>query len=158
MTELTFLVDLLLNHKLPKATREAVAMRIKEVEGKVVAAPYNMGAPAFTARPIAAPAVIPAHMAGQSASTIAAMQRQEGVAPPRPDEQALIDAQSHGLSPIQSNPITITPPPTAPVAVIAQTPAAVAAMQARNETILAAAGAGAFTGKPEKGRPSPRKF
>lgn len=32
MTELSFLVDLLLNHKLPVATRRAVAERIKEVE------------------------------------------------------------------------------------------------------------------------------
>jgi hypothetical protein len=32
MTELSFLLDLLLNHKLPKATKEAITGRIKEIE------------------------------------------------------------------------------------------------------------------------------
>ncbi len=32
MTELSFLIELLLNHKLPKATKDAIAARIKEVE------------------------------------------------------------------------------------------------------------------------------
>lgn len=35
MTELSFLIDLLLNHKLAKATKDAIAERIKEVEGAV---------------------------------------------------------------------------------------------------------------------------
>lgn len=32
MTELSFLIDLLMNHKLSKATKELIASRIKEVE------------------------------------------------------------------------------------------------------------------------------
>lgn len=32
MTELTFLIDLLLNHDLPKETKASIASRIKEVE------------------------------------------------------------------------------------------------------------------------------
>ena len=32
MTELSFLVDLLLNHKLTKATKDAVAARIRDIE------------------------------------------------------------------------------------------------------------------------------
>ncbi len=35
MTELTFLVELLLNHKLQKATKDAVAARLKEVEASM---------------------------------------------------------------------------------------------------------------------------
>ncbi len=32
MSELSFLIELLLNHKLPKGTKDAIAARIKEVE------------------------------------------------------------------------------------------------------------------------------
>jgi len=39
MTELSFLLELLLNHKLPKATKELVTERIKEVEAKLGSAP-----------------------------------------------------------------------------------------------------------------------
>lgn len=35
MTELSFLIELLLNHKLPKDTKDAIAERIKEVESAV---------------------------------------------------------------------------------------------------------------------------
>lgn len=62
MTELGFLLDLFLNHKLPKATKELVSSRIKEVE-----ASYS------------APRAIPAQTISgvpQAASTIAALERQ----------------------------------------------------------------------------------
>ncbi len=39
MTELTFLVELLLNHRLQKPTRDAVANRIKEVEAAIAQLP-----------------------------------------------------------------------------------------------------------------------
>jgi hypothetical protein len=32
MTELSYLIDLLLNHKLPKATKDSVAKRIQEIQ------------------------------------------------------------------------------------------------------------------------------
>lgn len=35
MSELSFLLELLLNHKLPKPTKEAITTRIKEVEGRI---------------------------------------------------------------------------------------------------------------------------
>lgn len=125
MTELSFLLDLILNHKLPKATKDAVAARIKDVE-----AGYSVRSPTpQMARPMA----VPPGMEGQSPSTIAAMMRHGDVAPIQSAEPA-------------------------PVAVVAQTPAAMAAMAARNQALQAATGAGAFTGKPEKGRTSPRKF
>lgn len=37
MTELTFLIELLLNHDLPKVTKDLVASRIKEVEAYLTA-------------------------------------------------------------------------------------------------------------------------
>ena len=86
--------------------------------------------------------VIPAHLQGQSPSTIAAMMRQQAEVPaPRPEEQAIIDAQAQ------------KPPPPSPVVVIAQTPAATAALADRQAAVAAQ-----ISGKPEKGRTSPRKF
>jgi CTP:molybdopterin cytidylyltransferase MocA len=124
MTELSFLLDLLLNHKLAKVTRELVVARIREVE-------VRSQSPAAT-RPAQTSAAIPPHLVGQSPSTIAAMMRHEagGVAPP-----------------IAVAPLVDTPP------VVAQTPAAAAALAARQSVIDSA-----ISGKPEKGRTSPRKF
>ncbi len=45
MTELDFLIDILLNHKLPKATKDLVAERIKEVGARAELAPRRMTAP-----------------------------------------------------------------------------------------------------------------
>lgn len=142
MTELTFLVDLLLNHKLPKPTQQAVANRIKEVEEGFARVPSN--SPRFAVTPMAAPAAIPSHLVGQSPSTIAAMMRQE--------------AGGAGTQPIPSNPVTeqSNPPPLqnpVPVTIIAQTPMAAAAMADRQAAIIQA-----VSGKPERGRTSPRKF
>lgn len=63
MTELSFLIELLLNHKLPKATKDLIAERVKEVEGNRTAPP----------RPIIPPITggVP-----QAASTIAAFARE----------------------------------------------------------------------------------
>lgn len=131
VTELSFLLDLILNHKLPKATKDAVAARIKDVE-----AGYSVRAPIpQMARPMA----VPPGMEGQAPSTIAAMMR-HGTGAPNP-----IDV--HAASVAEQT-----------VAIIAQTPAAAAAMNARAQAIQAATGGGPFTGKPEKGRTSPRKF
>lgn len=53
MTELTFLVELLLNHRLQKPTKDAVATRIKEVEAAIAQLP-----PQSPLRPMPAPAVV----------------------------------------------------------------------------------------------------
>lgn len=135
MTELSFLVSLLLDHKLPKLTQKAVADRIKEVEA-------TMAPAAPSARPYsvqAAPTVIPAHLVGQSPSTIAAMMKHE----------------AQGAPPLVPIPAAEAP---APVTAIAQTPAAQAALMERQQMIAAATLGGPFTGKPERGRNSPRKF
>lgn len=64
MTELSFLLDLLLNHKLPKATRNIIASRIREVE---------------ESRSAAKPSTIAAFerslISGQAPSTIAAFEK-----------------------------------------------------------------------------------
>lgn len=147
MTELTFLVDLLLNHKLPKPTRQAVANRIKEVEESFARVPSN--SPRFSVTPMAAPVAIPSHLVGQSPSTIAAMMRQEQagglVSTPLPHVD-MGDA-------IPAHPTIGQAPPPQPVTVIAQTPMAAAAMAERHAAIIQG-----ISGKPEKGRTSPRKF
>jgi hypothetical protein len=114
MTELSFLLDLLLNHKLPKGTKEAITARIKEIEDR-------------------------------QAQPLAYVQR-----PPRtaqsPSTQRILDemAQEQGVS----HTVIATNPP-----MIAQTPAAAAALAARQEAISIA-----LSGKEEKGRTRPRKF
>lgn len=131
MSELAFLIDLLLNHRLPKATKDAIAARIKEVECKSSSLP----SPAY-ARPLPSPVALPPHIASQPASTQAAMLKQL--------------AQD-------GTPITVEPQPVAPepppVAVIAQTPQAAAALAARNASISQAR-----SGKPLPGETSPRKW
>ncbi len=135
-SELGFLLDLLLNHKLPMATRVAITERIKEVEQRLNQGPQIV--PRGTAAPIQVPQQnIPPHLVGQSPSTIAAMMR-NGFVPEGP---------TIAIAP--SGPAV---EPTQP-AVIAQTPAAVAALNDRQQAINQA-----ISGKPDKGRTSPRKF
>lgn len=42
MTELSFLLELLMNHKLPKATKDLILKRVKEVEESLYAKPIPM--------------------------------------------------------------------------------------------------------------------
>lgn len=128
MTELTFLLDLLLNHKLPKPTKVAVTERVKEVELQLQQG-YQIP---HAARSLQM-APVPPHLANQAPSTIAAMMK-------HPD---LVAQLTPAISPVGE---------TQP-AVVAQTPAAQAALAQRQETINAA-----ISGKPDKGRTSPRKF
>lgn len=132
MTELTFLVDLLLTHKLPKLTRDAVAGRIKEVEEKLATASPRTSV-AMLPNPTNLP--LPPHMVGQSASTIAAMLKHEqaGHTTPVPPVQSAVE--------------------TPPVAVVAQTPATAAALSDRQTAISLA-----ISGKPAKGETRPRKW
>lgn len=130
MSELSFLVDLLLNHKLPKATRDAIATRIKDVESS-----YSVRSPT----PAMARQVVPAGLEGQAPSTIAAMMR-------------------HGSNTaVTVMPLTIGSQPqedaAIPVTTIAQTPAAVAAINSRQQAINEA-----LSGKVDKVSGRPRKF
>lgn len=134
MTELTFLLDLLLNHKLPQATKKAVTERVREVEATLTA-PVPRGLDSRIGLASLGAQNIPPHLANQAPSTIAAMMR-NGLANEAPTIG--IVAQQPSVEPVQ---------------VIAQTPAAAAAMNARQEAINSA-----MSGKPEKGRTSPRKF
>lgn len=74
-TELSFLIDLILNHKLQKVSKDAIAARIKEVE-------CSGNLPRISAAPLPRPAVVDGAL--QSASTIAAMARHQEGAPPAP--------------------------------------------------------------------------
>lgn len=133
MSELSFLIELLLNHDLKKETKDALAIRIKEVEGALqpVRIPYMQQAsyPGMV-NPVIGPTA-------QAPSTLALMAKHGDLPPMIPAPQM---------------------PPIPQPAMIAQTPGAVAAMNARNEALAGSLGSGPFTGKPEKGRTSPRKF
>jgi hypothetical protein len=107
MTELSFLVDLLLNHRLPKATKDAVAARIKEVEQNLAPRSQAVAAP---------PRPLPPAVAMQSPSTQALMAKHGDIAPES----------------VASPAAEVTQP-----AVIAQTPAAVAAINSRQAAIAA---------------------
>lgn len=114
MTELTFLIELLLEHKLPAATRKLISERIKQVE--VGLSPRHHS-------PSPAQLVVSPNGPVQAPSMLAIMARNPDLIPPEP------------------------------VAVIAQTPVAAAAMNSRATAIAAS-----LSGKPEKDRTSPRKF
>ncbi len=68
MTELSFLIELLLNHDLPKATKDLIAQRIKEVEQNLTSHTVNYKPSAI---------MIP-NPANQAVSTLQAMARHEG--------------------------------------------------------------------------------
>jgi hypothetical protein len=121
MTELSFLVDLLLNHKLPKATRDVVAARIKEVECKSSLYTQSAASSPPPRSPQPLPSGLPPHIAAQPLSTQAALVRQ---------------MQKDGAL---AEPIMIAPPPEAPPPVeqIAQTPQTMAALAHRQESINA---------------------
>lgn len=146
MTELSFLVDLLLNHKLPKPTRDAVAARIKEVEDR-----YNPEGKfnqswtttsqlqgAGTSFPGMVDPIKGPSASQPWASTRAAMAKHE----------SKIDAAAYEVvdaAKMMQEPKT--------VAIIAQTPATAVAMQSRNQAI-----AESIVGKVDKVTGRPRKF
>jgi len=145
VTELSFLIELLLNHKLPKATQLVIRDRIKEVETQPPVSHTLRVAPAN-----GPPQAVPAHMqanpivASQSPSMQAIMARNTDLIPGSPANAP--QELSAGVIPAA--------PPTAPapVAVIAQTPQAAIAMQERNKAIM-----DGING-PKKGQVSPRKW
>lgn len=108
MSELSFLIDLLLNQRLSKPVKALISDRIKEIEAR----PRNsaVGQQIYT-QPAA---VIPAHLLGQAPSTIANFLKSE-----------------------VSSADPVSPTPHADEAqVIATTPAARAALQHRREAIM----------------------
>ncbi len=117
MTELTFLIELLLNHKLQKETKDAVAARIKDVENTFTIRPTNL----VPSKPVVAGVSI------QAASTQAILDRNPDLA------------------------VVLAPP--IPVEQVAQTPAAVAAMNSRAQAINES-----LSGKVDKTTGRPRKF
>ena len=130
MTELDFLIDLLLHFKLNAKTKDHLAQRISDVQ---------KGSKPIIINQPSNPIGVPINGAIQSPSTIAAMQRHA--------------AEDKG-QPIIQTPIIAAPiiPVSAP-GIIAGTPATAAAMESRNTAIALA-----LQGKNEKGRTSPRKF
>lgn len=142
MTELTFLIDLLLDHELQLVTKKAVAVRIREVEklllvDRVFVRSDAPSPPVAEVAPPPPPLPAPAIVSRQAPSTQAAMAR-----------HAAADAN---LPPPPPPPPPLPPPP--PVAIIAQTPQALAAMASRNEAINAS-----MKGVIDKERGRPRKF
>ncbi len=121
-TELSFLIELLLKHKLPPATKSLIAERIKDVEVYLNNSGNRGVVPARTLN------VQPVTTVPQAASTLAALARHADAGLP-------------------------TPEIVTPVVQVAQTPMAMQAMNNRSAAISAA-----ISGKPEKGRTSPRKF
>lgn len=106
MTELSFLLDLLFNHKLPKTAKDVIAARIKEVEEKLNEN-KDIHIPFGTTR------IATTNIPNQSPSTLIALAK-------------------HGVIPLQEMPPI---PKPEPVQVIAQTAATQAAMNSRNEAI-----------------------
>lgn len=136
VTELSFLLDLLLSHKLPAKTKTAVSERIKEVE-------------------IALNSRVPAPAVGNVAPSHMPMRINTGV-PQAASMQAIIDRNPDLVASIpEQTPTPTIPSPTSglpmPVVHIAQTPATAAALASRNAAM-------ANAGKIEPGRTSPRKY
>jgi hypothetical protein len=129
MTELSFLIDLLMNHKLPKVTKELIANRIKEVGSLLqVKEVYIPAGPHVGTLP---------YKSTQAPSTLAAMAR-HGI------PEGTI---AHMINP----PIKVED--VMPVEVIAQTPQTAQAMQSRQQAIAAS-----IAGTVDKTTGRPRKF
>ena len=130
-TELGFLLDLLLNHKLPKPTKDAVAGRIREVETQLSVPSARFGP-------------IPDRLPNVQSSTTVSLQA--------PSMQAIM-ARNPDL--VQQSPtigLTIREVEQ-PVAVVAQTQATAAAMASRQQAISES-----LAGKVDKTTGRPRKF
>lgn len=132
MTELSFLIELLLNHDLPKATKDLIASRIKEVEQKISAPITHIATTGFITPTTDQLQIKMVPGTYQAPSTLAAMARHNGTT--------------------VSLPIVPEPPPV-PVETIAQTPATAAAMNSRNQAI-----SDAISGKIDKTSGKPRKW
>lgn len=134
MTELSFLLDLLLNHKLPKVTKELIVERVREVEKKIDSAESRT----VYLQPQQAKIQLPSGTV-QSPSTLALMAKHGDIPP-----------NISGM--IADIPL---PPPPVPVEQIAQTAATQAAMVAREAAMQGRKSEQIMTGKGIQG---PRKW
>lgn len=126
MTELGFLLDLLLEHdELPKDIRLKIKDRIKEIEVRPITQGFGLTLPQTIPGQVTC---IPPHLAGQAPSTIKNFMKD---------------------NPMPLNDLSPEAVPTS----IVTSPAAAQALQARQAAISQG-----ISGKPEKGRTSPRKF
>ena len=160
MTELSFLLELLLNHKLSQTTKKVISARIKEVETKlnqpqvsnnhgsiVVNSPYipyqdiSNNIPVVKTKNQQSPSM---RIAVAELEASQALKMQNQAANTEVGTQPIMEAQPN---------IPAQPEQPAQPLVIAKTVAAAQALQRRNESI-----AQAISGKEEKGRTSPRKF
>lgn len=136
MTELGFLIHILLHHKLVKATAVAIEERIKEVEAGMAGKSVVQTSGYIKAAPL------PPHIAAQAPSTQAIMLR-------NPDLFKSPSEDTQG-QPIPSPEAPIQPEP---VAIVAQTQATAAAMASRQQAINES-----ISGKVDKQTGRPRKF
>lgn len=155
MTELSFLLELLLNHKLRKETKDAIKSRIKVVEERQAPMPQGLNIashfglnpyqPHLTSQTAIAP--LSAHVVKQAPSTLAAMMR-HGILP-----EGSITETTEYIPPIPEA-------PPVPVTQIAQTGATAQAMMERQAKITNAINGNVFNAKSklDDGRRSPRKF
>ena len=125
MSELSFLLELLLDHELPKPTKDRIAQRIREVEANLTQTPEDVQ------RLWHQPSTPVKYQ--QAPSTLALMAKHGDISVSPPPE--------------------MPPIPVIPVEHIAQTPAAAAAINSRNEAI-----AQALSGKVDKVTGRPRKW
>lgn len=139
MTELSFLIDLLLNHELQKPTKDAIAVRIIEVEAQITCP--------VVARVIASPSQ-PVGVQRQAQSTLDAMSRHAEAG----FTALAMPILSNGPQVIHPQQLPPEMPPI-PVEHIAQTQAAAQAMNSRNQAI-----AESIAGKIDKVTGRPRKF
>jgi hypothetical protein len=128
MTELSFLIDLLLNHELPKPTKDLIASRIREVETRLVSTPSNE----WLKSPAQLPMQVTLSGPKQAPSTLALMAKHGDIPPVMPAPEM---------------------PPIEPVTQVAQTQATAAALSSRNSAI-----ADAIAGKVDKVNGRPRKW
>jgi hypothetical protein len=139
MTELSFLIDLLLNHDLPKPTKDAIAMRIREVEASICN--QNLAASKLSPIVSAPRSQNTSSVPMQAQSTLDAIARHEAMGFTAP-QLPIVHPQQ-------------LPPemPPIPVEQVAQTAAAAQAINSRNQAISEA-----IAGKIDKVNGRPRKF
>ena len=84
MNQLSFLIDLLLNHKLSKLTKDIIIERIRDIESELL-----------SPRQTPLPKALPPHYPPQAASTLAALEKHGLAIPgPRIEEAVEVIAQT----------------------------------------------------------------
>lgn len=121
MTELGFLIELLTEHKLPKATKQRITERMKEVESGLARGIHIP--PGVVPRPM----VLPPGGAAQAPSTLAAMARHQ-----QEDPMTLMGKEVVEIAREMAEPRTV---PIIPQDQVAQTVATAMALQQRQQII-----------------------